>query len=218
MTACRSAGNADSGARRFPPRGGTPSRRVARRSDRLLPSWRARAASRTRRRNDLPRPPGRERGARARAQARSPLGRRRGNVHDARALFERHLVPWDHAVLDLTAGTQIVERPAVAQPDEVRARDDLRERFVRVPRCPRPTRRSRGARTRHRASRPRRRSPATSRASSSRSPAIRPAGRAEGTHEREGSVQVLIDAALRQLMLGERRATTRTPLVERWPR
>src|SRR4029079_2864453 len=55
-------------------------------------------------------------------------------VHNACARLERHLVPRDHAVLDLTAGTEIVERPAIAQPDELLARDDARERLLRIPR------------------------------------------------------------------------------------
>ncbi len=37
------------------------------------------------------------------------------DVDDARSLLERHLVPRDHAVLDLGAGPEVVERPAVAR-------------------------------------------------------------------------------------------------------
>ena len=135
-----------------------------------------------------------------------------GDVHDARALFERHLVPRDHAVLDLTAGTEIVERPAVAQPDELRARDDPRERLVRVPRGRDPLAVLAApvlgvglhGRRDVRRQRPGRRRPDHERLA-------RLVEQWE-PHEQRRVGPVLVDAALRQLVLGERRATARTPL------
>ena len=55
-----------------------------------------------------------------------------GDVHDAGALLERHLVPADDAVRDGGTGTQRVEGPLVAQADELRAADDLLEGLVRA--------------------------------------------------------------------------------------
>ena len=49
------------------------------------------------------------------------LARSRRDVHDAASLFEGHVVPGDDPVLDLGARPEVVERPAVPEPDEVRA-------------------------------------------------------------------------------------------------
>ena len=43
------------------------------------------------------------------------------DVDDPGPLLERDLVPRDDAVLDRGARPEVVERPAVAQPDELRA-------------------------------------------------------------------------------------------------
>ncbi len=134
-----------------------------------------------------------------------------GDVNDAGALVERDVVPRDDAVLDFTAGTEIVERPAVAEPDELGARDDLRERLVRVPRdgyplavlsssvlgigldCRRDVRRQRPGR--------------------GRPDHDRLAGLVEQreAHEQRRVRPILVDAALGQLVLGERRAAARAP-------
>ena len=52
------------------------------------------------------------------------------DVHDPRALVHRHVVPRDHAMLDRRARAEIVERPAVAPADKLRAPQLLDERVV----------------------------------------------------------------------------------------
>ena len=52
------------------------------------------------------------------------------DVDDPGALLERDLVPGDDAVLDRRAGRQVVERPLVAQPDELGAREPADEVLV----------------------------------------------------------------------------------------
>src|SRR4029079_10591963 len=133
------------------------------------------------------------------------------DVHDACALLERHLVPRDHTVLDLTAGTEIVERPAIAQPDELLAREDSRERLLRIPRDGDPLAVlatpvfSIGLAGRRdvRRQRPGRRRPDHER--------LARLFEQWKPHEQRRVGPVLIDAALRQLVLGEGRATARTP-------
>ena len=55
----------------------------------------------------------------------------RCDVDDAGALVDRDLVPGDHAVLDVPTGSQVVERAAVAPPDELGTRLPLDERVRR---------------------------------------------------------------------------------------
>ena len=96
------------------------------------------------------------------------LTRAGSDVDDAAAFLERDLVPRDDAMLDLGARAEVVERPAVAQADELgslgRAREASRPDSGRL----RPTRRSHASRTRPRARLRPRRWQAASTASSSR--------------------------------------------------
>jgi hypothetical protein len=123
-------------------------------------------------------------------------------VDDARSLLERHLVPRDNAVLDLAAGTEVVERPAITKSDELRARDDPHERLTRVPRdrdplavlAPPVLRVRLDGRCDVRRQRPRRRRP-----DHERLPGLVEQGEA---HEQGRVGPVLVDAALRELVLG----------------
>ena len=74
----------------------------------------------------------------------------RRDVDDPGALLERHVLPGDHPVLDLLGGRQVVERPLVAEPDEVGAAGALDELLVGRQRRPPTIRRPAGARTRPR--------------------------------------------------------------------
>ena len=56
------------------------------------------------------------------------------DMDDAGALLERDLVPGDDLVLDRRAGAEVVERPAIAEPDELLAAHTLLEALVRVAR------------------------------------------------------------------------------------
>ncbi len=60
------------------------------------------------------------------------------DVDDAGARVEGDVVPRDHAVLDLRAGLERVERPAVAPADELGPLDDAREALVREERTGNP--------------------------------------------------------------------------------
>ncbi len=62
----------------------------------------------------------------------------RGDVDDARALLERHLVPGDDAMLDAGARRERVERAAVAQPHELGAGGAADEHVVGKPRGEHP--------------------------------------------------------------------------------
>ena len=140
------------------------------------------------------------------------LPRSGSDVDDAGPLLERDLVPRDHAVLDVRCGRQVVERPAVAEADELRSRGGLDERLVGVARGRNPLAvlappvlgvgldRRRDVR----GQRPRRRRPDDERL-------------ALPVEEREPDVErrvaaILVDAALRQLVLRDGRAATRAPL------
>ena len=65
------------------------------------------------------------------------------DVDDARALVERDVVPGDHAVVDRAAGAERVERPLVAQADELLAAHPLRRSARPDSARRRPSRRSR---------------------------------------------------------------------------
>jgi hypothetical protein len=136
----------------------------------------------------------------------------RGDVHDARALLERDVVPRDHPVLDASARAEVVERSPVAQPDELLPLDAPDERLVRVardrdplPSLPQPVlgiglHRGRDVR----GQRPRRRRPDDERL-------------ARVVEQREPHVQgrvapLLVDAGLGELVLRERGAAARAPL------
>ena len=101
----------------------------------------------------------------------------RRDVDEPGAFVERDLVPRDDAMLDPRARRQRVERAGVGPADERRAGKPLDERLVRDSGRRRPTRRSRGGRTRPPGARRRRRSRAASTGSSSRRRATRRAGR-----------------------------------------
>ena len=136
----------------------------------------------------------------------------RGDVDDPRSLLDRDLVPGDHAVLDPRAWRQRVEGPVVAEPDELGARHDPRERLVGEARDHHPLavlaepvlRLGVHGRGDVRRQRPRRRRPDHE-------------GLARSVEEREADGErrvgaVLVDARLRQLVLRERRAAARAPL------
>ena len=152
-------------------------------------------------------------------QARSPPGAAPGrDVDDPGPVLERDLVPRDHAVLDRRARAELVERPGVAPADELLAAPALGERLVGIRARPRPTRRSRAARTRPRAAPRPRRSPAASRASSSRSRATRRLARAAGSARRATGRRV----PGRRPTARARAAESEVPQrghhsVERWP-
>ena len=140
------------------------------------------------------------------------LARAGRDVDDARPLLERDLVPGDDPVLDLAAGAELVERAAVAKPDELLAADAAHEALVGVPGDRDPfavlaqpvlgvglDRRGDVRRQR-----PGRRRPDDD-------------GLAVAVEEREADVErrvapVLVDARLGQLVLRERGAAARAPL------
>ena len=134
------------------------------------------------------------------------------DVDDPGAGVERHVGPRDHAMLDLRAGLEVVERPAVAEADEL------------APRRPRLVGRIRLRRDRHPVARgqppvlelgidggghvgrerPRRRRPHHQRLA-------RPLEQREA-HVERGILALLVHARLRELVLRERRAAARAPL------
>ena len=136
----------------------------------------------------------------------------RRDVDDPGALIERDLVPRDDAVLDRPAGTEIVEGARVAPADELLAALPLRKRLVRVERDGDPlaalapavlrVRLDRSGDVRRQ--RPRRRRPDHERLA-------RPVEQREPDEQR-GIGAILVDARLRELVLGERRAAARAPL------
>ena len=58
----------------------------------------------------------------------------RRDVDDAAALVQRDLVPRDDAMVDLSARAEVVERPAIPEPDELGALHGSDERLVRIAR------------------------------------------------------------------------------------
>ena len=128
------------------------------------------------------------------------------------SLVERDLVPRDHAMLDGGARRQRVEGAGVAPADERRARQPLHELLVRVKRDRDPLAvlapavfgvgLHGGGDVRRQ--RPRRRRPDDERL------AVAVEQRAGG--RRATGRPLLVDARLRELVLGERRAAARAPL------
>ena len=116
-------------------------------------------------------------------------------------------------MLDLAAGTEVVERAPVAQPDELRARHDSHERSSGIARDRDPLAVLAQPVLGVGLAPPPRRSRAASTASSSRSTSDSPGSvEQREAHEQRRVGSLLVDAALRQLVLRERRAAARAPL------
>ena len=136
----------------------------------------------------------------------------RSDVDDAAPVVEGHLVPRDHPVLHLGPRPEVVERSPVAQPDELRSRDDARECLLRVTRDgdPLPVLAPPVIRVvLHRGRDVRGQGPGGRRPDHERFPG--PVEQGETDEERRVD-PILIDAALRELVLRERRPAARAPL------
>ena len=140
------------------------------------------------------------------------LARSGRDVDDPGAVLERDVAPGDDAMLDVRAGAELVERACVAPADELLAAPTLDERLLRIPPGSDPLPVLAPAvlglglhRRRHvRRQRPRRRRPDHERLAGTL--------REREADEERRVLPILVDARLRELVLGERGAATRAPL------
>ena len=133
-------------------------------------------------------------------------------MDDAGPLLERDLVPGDHAMLDLSSGAEVVERASIAEADELLPWDDPRERLLGITRDGDPL--AVLAQAVLRVLLDRGRDVGRQRPRCGRPDHERLAGVVEKreAHEERGVAPILVDTALRQLVLRERGPATRTPL------
>ena len=136
----------------------------------------------------------------------------RRDVDDARALVHRHVVPRDHPMLDRGARSQVIERAAVAPPDQLTALECLDVRVVgeQLDRDPfsvlAPSVVLVGM---HRRGDIRRQRPGRGRPDDD---VLTVAVEERKADEERRVGAILVDARLRELVLGERRAAARAPL------